>query len=175
MATTYTLEQFLGLLSSAAAAVPGLTRRLLHAAGRSALEDVRYRFATATDPRGRPWPKRKWPRSDGQDGAPLLGGPGGKLARTYDYRVGADSVTVGTGDPVAAWHARGGVQNHPERTRERPWVFKGAGGESVFTRRIRAHRKVTPARNPLGWSGRVLEAFRSTVLSGALGLFGLRR
>ena len=55
--------------------------------------------------------------------------------------------------PAAALHQEGGTLFLPERRRvsgQKPWVFPGRDGRTVFTRRLKAHAVTIPARPFVG-------------------------
>jgi phage gpG-like protein len=130
--------------------------RKLRAAGRPALvavgvylvSKVHQCFRESRDPWGRPWAPLRSRR-----GKPLLNT--GLFLASFTYAVAGNAVRVVSGFPWAAVHLRGATIRVPEMRRPhpmKPWMFPGRDGRLVFTRRIRAHTKVIPARPMVGWS-----------------------
>ena len=66
----------------------------------------------------------------------------------------------GTNVEYAGIHQFGGKIKKPERRRgkgEKPWVFTGQDGSTVFTKKIRAHEINIPARPFIGTNDQLLE------------------
>jgi phage gpG-like protein len=165
MANTLTLDQWAGRLDEAARRLGDLTPAMKECA-RIVGEDLYEKMGEGVSPDGTPYVPLKRERSHGPgllSGTPLAGtslhasllpgGPG------HVEQVTPTSLAVSTNHPLAAVHRQGATISKPERRRgrgEKPWVFEGAGGELVFTKRIRAHVVSLPAREFIGWSAQSL-------------------
>lgn len=127
-------------------------------------------FGEGRSPDGQPWAPLKRPRERQRDKR-AKGGSGQKPLRDTDLLMLSvtakgrghtetetdTSLTWGSNLPYAAIHQEGGSIQYAERRRERPWVFRGPNGETIFTRRIRAHTVTIPARPFLGISDRTAD------------------
>jgi phage gpG-like protein len=161
MANTMTLDQWAGRLDEAARRLGDLTPAMKECANIVAA-DLYEKMGEGVSPDGTPYVPLKAERRHGAGllaGTPLAGtsihasllpgGPG------HVEQVTPTSLAVGTSHPLAAVHRMGATISKPERRRgrgEKPWVFEGAGGGLIFTRRIRAHVVSLPAREFIGWS-----------------------
>jgi len=141
---------------------------------------VKDNFSGQHAPDGTPWRPLKRPRDRERDRrAAARGGVQQVLRDTgilqasvtaQGARGNIDELTdrhlvFGTSLSYAAAHQYGAQVERPERTRpypQKPWVF-GVDGQTVFTRRIKAHTVTIPARPFLGLNehviGRVLYVF----------------
>ena len=128
--------------------------------------DVKRNFYESHAPDGTPWLPLKRPRQgkrhQGSTPKPLL--DQGILANSFFSdgaqghieEITASALTVGTNDERARIHQEGGTIHQPERSRAKPWVFPTPTGEVIFTRRIKAHDVVIPARPFAGFSAEAL-------------------
>jgi phage gpG-like protein len=135
-------------LRSDAARVRAAVPRALAAVGVYVVSKIRQGFNQSQDPWGRAWAALKY-----RKGKPLL--DRGLLMASFTYQVAGGAVKVGSANPVAPAHNEGATIDVPEKRRPypmKPWVFVGVGGQTVFTRRIRAHKKIIPRRTMLAWS-----------------------
>jgi phage gpG-like protein len=163
---TLTLDQWAGRLDGAARRLGDLTPAMTECANIVAA-DLYEKMGEGVSPDGTPYLPLKAERRHGAGllaGTPLAGtslhasllpgGPG------HVEQVTPTSLAVGTSHPLAAVHRQGATISKPERRRgpgQPPWVFEGAGGGLVFTRRLRAHTFRLPAREFIGWSPSALE------------------
>ena len=115
-------------------------------------------FAGAHDPEGIPWLPLKRRRGQPLRDRGLLmaaatsGAAVTITSHTLTYRLVAANVLE-----YAGIHNAGGRIQVPERSRSKPWVFEGTGGEVIFTRRIRAHTVTIPRRQFLGFGPSLVE------------------
>ena len=127
--------------------------------------DTIENFQGSHDPDGNPWLplKRPRPKGKGQKAGtdkPLMDRGILRTASTSGATVETTRtgmvyrVTGGNTLDYAAAHQRGLTTTKPARTRSKPWVFQ-AGGQTIFTRRIRAHTVRIPQRQFVGF-GKVL-------------------
>ena len=83
-------------------------------------------------------------------------------AQYHRQDIGRDSLVIGTTNlSYAGIHQRGGTIHKHAKARQKPWVFGVQGGQTIFTRRIRAHTITIPARPFLGWSEPLLQTTES--------------
>lgn len=162
-----TLGEFAGLLERRAEQLAGLdlsapVRRSLVAARAGLLENFQGQHA----PDGTPWLPLRRPRQGKRhrnstplpllDTGLLRASVTAQGARGHVEDVSAAGFVMGSNLEYAAAQQFGATINRPERRRQRPWVFTGPDGRTVFTRRIRAHSVTVPARPFVGWSERML-------------------
>lgn len=112
-------------------------------------------FAGSHDPDGVPWEPLHWRkgqplRDTGILMASVTAGGIGSIDQLW-----STGLSFGTSLDYAGIHQFGGTISQPERSRgkgEKPWVFQGRDGSTVFTRRIRARTISIPQRRFLGVS-----------------------
>lgn len=128
--------------------------------------DIKENFAAGTAPDGTVWLPLKRPRQgkrhNGSSPLPLrdtglLMASITSAGTHHVERVVTDGFEIGTNLEYAAIQNFGGTIHHPERRRDKPWVFTNESGETIFTRKIKAHNVTIPARPFLGWSERLIE------------------
>jgi phage gpG-like protein len=134
----------------------------------AAKADMKENFASGHGPDGTSWVPLKQPRQGKRhkNSSPLPLRDTGLLmasvaaaGRGHVERIDASSLEVGTNLEYAAIHQFGGTVHKPARQRphpQKPWVFQGPEGP-IFTRKIREHDVVIPARPFIGWSAELLE------------------
>lgn len=124
-------------------------------------------FDSQHAPDGTPWIGLKRPRPDGSN-VPLrdkgilmasmtANGPG------HWERQNKTTLEWGTNLDYAHVHQEGMTVHHPERTRAKPWVFLDSSGDKIFTRNIKAHDVLIPARPFLGFNDELAEDIGSAV------------
>lgn len=184
VALEMTLDQF----ARAASRVPVRLdlRAAMASCALAAKGEIIQNFQAERSPDGNPWPAMKRPRDRARDRrAARRGGQqkllqdrgllrasyiGGVGAQGHIEEVGPVSFAVGSNLDHAGPHHFGAMIHKPTRRRgpgQKPWVFRGNGGEVVFTRTIRAHTIVIPARPAAGWNQNLLETCESIVLDHA--------
>lgn len=128
--------------------------------------NVKEHFATGTAPDGTVWQPLKRPRQGKRhkNSSPLPLRDTGLLMASvtsagphHVERLTDSSMEVGTNLEYAGIHQYGGTVHHPERSRNKPWVFTNDSGDTVFTRKVKAHDVTIPARPFLGWSERLIK------------------
>jgi phage gpG-like protein len=138
-------------------------------------------FEGGRSPEGQPWAPLKHPRDrprdrnartgDGNAQRPLrdTGALMASLSAGGEHHVErmTDSVfNWGTNLDYAGVHQFGHTFNRPEKRRgpgEKPWVFTGKDGNTVFTRHIKAHQQTVPARPFLGLTPTLLEDMEQVI------------
>lgn len=142
-----------------------------------AKSSIKDNFAGSHAPDGTPWLPLARPRQGKRhrNSTPLPLRDTGLLMASvtasgphHVERTDDHSMQVGTNLEYAAIQNFGGTVNHPERTRAKPWVFTNGQGQTIFTRRIKAHSVTIPARPFLGWSPKLVEQ-TADILSEAIG------
>ena len=119
---------------------------------------TKQNFDGSHEPDGTPWLKLQHPRPRGgdkplRDTGLLMASVVGNGPDHYE-RIEKARMEWGTNLDYAGVHQEGALIHHPEQTRPypaKPWVFLDPdSNETVFTRRIRAHDVLIPARPFLG-------------------------
>ena len=129
-------------------------------------EATKENFVRAQGPDGKAWAPLKRPREDGRT-HPLwktgrLAASTGVGGEGHVERIEALWLIYGTNLFYAAAHQYGHTWSVPTRYRlphQKPWVFKGADGKLVFTRKIKAHSWTVPARPFMGIGPKLQERF----------------
>lgn len=131
--------------------------------------DIKENFAGQHGPDGQPWAPLKHRQGQAlRDKGFLLAASTAELVETLDDY----SLTLTNVLEYAALHNFGGTVHKDEQRRskdEKPWVFTGPNGETIFTRRIKEHDVTVPARPFMGVSvkaaDRIAEAFAEHVMN----------
>ncbi len=123
------------------------------------ISSTKSNFAGSHDPDGGAWAPLKWRkgqplRDTGMLMASLTAGGVGSIDE-----LTSKGLTYGSSLVYAAVQNYGATISLPERRRDRPWVFKGRDGRTVFTRRLAARTFTVPARRFLG----VTDALRARI------------
>jgi len=123
-------------------------RPAMKAIGIMQVRSIQKNFETG----GRP---RRWAASMRAAMAGKPGGKGGKtliqsaqLKNSITFSAGSKNVKIGTNKKYAPAHQFGMTLNIPEirPKRAKALRFVGAGGEIIFTRRVKAHKVKIPKR-----------------------------
>jgi phage virion morphogenesis protein len=133
-------------------AAPDLRRAILKNIGIALVKSTRRRFATETDPQGRPWARLNPEYAKGKRGSKILQEQGmrGGLLGSITYEASETRVVVGTNKIYAAAQHFGAT------------IFPRTADALVFRlngRLVRAQKVTIPARPYLGIS----ESDRSTI------------
>jgi phage gpG-like protein len=134
-------------LKKLAADIRGLEGHVLPAVAFEMQSVVKRNLLASVDADGGPL----LPLKDGSGRRPLL-----KTLALYNAVrgfVNGKAAVVECKVEYAGIQNQGGTISKPERRRvkgEKPWVFQGADGRTIFTRRIRAHSITIPARQVAG-------------------------
>ncbi len=158
------LEQFAARCNGSAAALASLDlSREMKVIAIMARADMVENFQGSHGPDGTPWPPLARPRANSKgadkpllDTGILQASVTAAAGKGHVETITARSMKTGSNLDYAAVHQYGHTFLRPEKTRGKPWVFSGANGQIVFTRRIRAHQQTVPPRPFAGWSARLL-------------------
>lgn len=134
-------------------------RRIAVLARSSVLEN----FSGSHSPEGIPWLPLRHRRANSKgedkplrDTGVLMASVTASGSAGHVEAITSRSLKLGTNIVYAAVHQFGHTFQRPARRRDKPWVFVGRGGATVFTRSIRAHTQTVPARPFLGWGDQLL-------------------
>lgn len=121
--------------------------------------DVRRNFHEGHDPNGVPWLPLKHRQGKPLRDHGLLMASATAQGPGHVELITDTMLVVGTNLDYAAVHNYGATIHKQEQRRpypQKPWVFD-VGGETVFTRRIKEHTIIIPARQFIGLNEKVTE------------------
>jgi phage gpG-like protein len=148
-------------LTALAADIRGLESQVLPAVAYEMQTQVKRNLLSSTDIDGAPFK----PLADGSGRRPLLKSLA--LLNSVISYVNGNAAVVEVKAEYAAIQNRGGTINKPERRRsgkEKPWVWMGKVGQTIFSRHIRAHTITIPRRQFIGPSERMIEGCIGVIL-----------
>jgi phage gpG-like protein len=128
--------------------------------------EYKSNFDESHGPDGIPWLPLKHPRANSKGGDKVLRDKGLLMASGTAGATGhvqiveAWQLIWGTNLVCAAVHQYGHTFNVPTRYRPphlKPWVFTADDGRKIFTRKIKGHTWLLPARPFVGWSTHATE------------------
>lgn len=137
----------------------GNKQALLDSVGEALVSGTLARFDAEEDPEGNKWePSRRAQEEGGKTLSDTA-----ILRRSIEYATTGDKVMVGSNQPYALIHQKGGTIK-PKKAKK--LVFKGSGGKKVFAKEV-----TIPARPYLGVSADDMEEVQATIADFLAGAF----
>lgn len=133
--------------------------RPLKAAKLIAVRGIKRNFDESHAPDGTPWLPLKRPRANSRGADQPLRNFGILMAASttgLTEELTPSMLVLSNILEYAGVHNFGATIHQPERSRDKPWVWQGADGAPIFTRKIKEHDVTIPQREFMGLSAKDL-------------------